>query len=201
MARRSNPSLSSILPALLLGGVGAYLLSSSTSPPPSSKPTEVMEKIQGALNRVLFSVDYKWNDARKSLGVPESPYSGLFDVKTSEAYATVGNILFTALQVAGDKLSDRNAYKILPSAGTNILTPDKVLPIVGGNGATQRVSSKFLEWLLANYTGNLSSWEVPAIKYARDLEAEGVKTNPNFVAPDRAALLQAAKQLYPDKFN
>jgi hypothetical protein len=160
-----------------------------------------MRRIQAALNAVLYSVDYKWNDARKSLGVPEPPYSGVFDVKTSEAYATVGNILFTALQAVGDRLSDRNAYKILPSAGTGILTPDKVLPIVGGNGATQRVSTKFLTWLLENYTGTDKAWDLPAIKYALDLEAEGRKTNPNFVAPDRAALLQAAKQLYPDKFN
>ena len=201
MARQKNPSLSSILPALLLGGVGAYLLTSSTSPAPSSKPTDAMRRIQAALNAVLWSVDYKWNDARKSLGVPEPPYSGVFDVKTSEAYATVGNILFTALQAVGDKLSDRNTYKILPSAGTGILTPDKVLPILGGNGATQRVSTKFLEWLLANYSGADKARDLPAIKYSLELEAEGVKTNPNFRPPDRVAMYQAAKQLYPDKFN
>jgi hypothetical protein len=192
MARKSNPSVSSLLPLLLLGGVGIYLLTKSGSTPAGGKPvapiapdgsgnlnTDLILQIQIALNNLLLSIST--NPAYQ--GIPE-PLSGQFDQPTADAYVRAGNIVFAAMQAAPA------SREVLP---TGTFTPDLTIAIArpaDPTVTTQKASKAFLAWLIMYY------YSVPPAPPRAFATFKSYALQNFSMHPDEKALRDASQTLY-----
>lgn len=192
MARKSNPSLSSLLPLLLLGGAGIYFLSKSGSTPSGGTPVapiapdgggnlnaNLVVQIQTALNNLLLSIST--NPAYQ--GIPE-PFTGQFDQPTADAYVRAGNIVYAAMQAAPA------TREVLP---TGTFTPDLTIAITNPSDpsvTTQKASKAFLAWLIMYY------YSAPPAVPRAFVTFKSYALQNFSMHPDEKALYDASKTLY-----
>lgn len=192
MARKSNPGASSLLPLLLLGGVGIYLLTKSGSTPAGGQPvapiapdgsgnlnTDLILQIQIALHNLLLSIST--NPAYQ--GIPE-PFSGQFDQPTADAYGRAAHIVDKAMQTAPA------AREVVP---TGTFQDDLTIAIVrpaDPDAGSLKASKAFLAWLIMYYYS-----APPAVP--RAFATFKSYTLQNFsMHPDERALRDASRTLY-----
>lgn len=205
MTRRNNPSLSSLMPIIILGGAALFMLSKGIgTQTPTKEQKAAITKLQIALNNLLHFVDVTdWNASSKTFGVP-TPYSGVFDPATADAYNVAANIVGLAQQKAGVELDNRGIYQVIPTIGMKVFENDVVLPIVGADkqgATTMPVSSKFADWLVKLWYSDLGETAPGiAVTYMTEWARRNSTPTEQKNSPDRNALYSAGHEMYPQIF-
>lgn len=186
MARKANPSLSGLLPLLVLGGFGLYLFNKSKSiTAPGGVNPELILKIQIALDNLLGNIPGPYT-------FPQ-PFSAQFDQATADAYTMAGNITFKAMQDAQPQ------REILPTGTFRNDASIQIVRPADPVASTLKLSTAFVEWLLRYWYANreIDPYQ-PPVAYAA-FKQYSLKNGA--MHPDEKALRDAAFALYPTLFK